>query len=102
MQKELDALRKQLAQFENGLEKAVQTESEDRLRKMGFKEESGLVAPKQITHPLGTDGTTPIVKSNNPDEAVDQLIDLSYGELRRLQMKIQAGDTDGVPRELLN
>ena len=102
MQKELDSLRKQLASIEGGLEKAVQEESENRLRKMGFKEETGLVAPKQIAHPLGTDGTTPIVKSNNPDEAVDQLADLSYGELRRLQMKIQAGDTDGVPRELLN
>jgi hypothetical protein len=101
MQKELESLRLQLAEFENGLEKAVEAESESRLRKMGFREETGLVAPKQI-HPLGTDGTTPIVKSDNPDEAVDQLMGLSYGELRRLQMKIQAGDTDGVPRELLN
>jgi len=102
MQKELDSLRKQLATLEGGMEKAIEKESENRLRKMGFREETGLVAPQQITHPLGTDGTTPIVKSNNPDEAVDQLADLSYGELRRLQMKIQAGDTDGVPRELLN
>jgi len=101
MQKELESLRLQLAEFENGLEKAVEAESESRLRKMGFREETGLVAPKQ-THPLGTDGTTPIVKSDAPEEAVDQLMGLSYGELRRLQMKIQAGDTAGVPRELLN
>ena len=100
MQKELDSLRKQLAAVEGGLEKAVQTESENRLRKMGFREETGLVAPKQIT-PLGTDGTTPIVKSANPTETVDQLVDLSYGELRRMQQKIQGGETDGIPRELL-
>lgn len=102
MQKELDSLRKQLATLEGGMEKAIEKESENRLRKMGFREETGLVAPQQITHPLGTDGTTPIVKSDNPVEAVDQLTNLSYGELRRLQMQIQAGDTDGVPRELLN
>ena len=102
MQKELDSLRKQIASLEGGMEKAIEKESENRLRKMGFREETGLVAPQQIAHPLGTDGTTPIVKSDNPDEAVDQLTNLSYGELRRLQMQIQAGDTDGVPRELLN
>ena len=101
MQKELDSLRKQLADVQGNLEKAVQTESENRLRKMGFREETGLVAPKQI-HPLGTDGTTPIVKSTTPAETVDQLVDLSYGELRRLQQRIQIGDTDGIPRELLN
>ena len=101
MQKELDSLRKQLADVQGNLEKAVQTESENRLRKMGFREETGLVAPKQ-THPLGTDGTTPIVKSTTSNETVDQLVDLSYGELRRLQQRIQIGDTDGIPRELLN
>ena len=99
MQKELDSLRKQLASFEQGIEKSVEAHSEARLRKMGFREERGLVAPR--ISPLGTDGTTPLVKSNNDVDTVDQLINLSYGELRALQMKIQSGDTSGVPRELL-
>jgi len=99
MQKELDSLRKQLAAVEGGLEKAVQSESENRLRKMGFREETGLVAPQLSA--LGTDGTTPIVKSATEGDTVDQLANLSYGELRTLQMKIQHGDTTGVPRELL-
>jgi hypothetical protein len=99
MQKELESLRLQLAEFENGIEKAVATESEDRLRKMGFREETGLVAPQIAV--LGTDGTTPIVKSATEGDTVDQLANLSYGELRALQMKIQAGDTTGVPKELL-
>jgi hypothetical protein len=99
MQKELESLRLQLAEFENGIEKAVATESEDRLRKMGFREETGLVAPQVAV--LGTDGTTPIVKSATEGDTVDQLANLSYGELRALQMKIQAGDTTGVPKELL-
>ena len=100
MKKELDALKKQLGDAEANIEKAVQEESENRLRKMGFREETSLVAPK-ITHPLGTDGTTPIVKGNNPENTVDQLASLSYKELRDLQNKIELGDTDGVPRELI-
>lgn len=99
MQKELDSLRKQLAAFEGSMEKAVVTESEDRLRKMGFREETGLVAPQLSA--LGTDGTTPLVKSATDGDTVDQLANLSYGELRELQMRIQSGDTTGVPRELL-
>ena len=99
MQKELDSLRKQLAAFEGSMEKAVEKESEERLRKMGFREETGLVAPQVAA--LGTDGTTPIVKSATEGDTVDQLASLSYGELRALQMRIQAGDTTGVPRELL-
>ena len=100
MKKELDALKKQLGDAEANIEKAVQEESENRLRKMGFREETSLQAPK-ITHPLGTDGTTPIVKGNNPENTVDQLASLSYKELRDLQNKIELGDTDGVPRELI-
>ena len=99
MQKELEALRLQLAEFESGIEKAVETESENRLRKMGFREETGLVAPQIAA--LGTDGTTPIVKAATEGDTVDQLANLSYGELRELQMRIQAGDTTGVPKELL-
>ena len=99
MQKELDSLRKQLAAFEGSMEKAIEKESEDRLRKMGFREETGLVAPQIAA--LGTDGTTPIVKSATEGDTVEQLTSLSYGELRALQMRIQAGDTTGVPRELL-
>jgi len=100
MKKELDALKKQLGDAEANIEKAVQEESENRLRKMGFREETSLVAPK-LTHPLGTDGTTPIVKGDNPANTVDQLASLSYKELRELQNKIEQGDTDGVPRELM-
>lgn len=100
MQKELDSLRKQLASFEQGLEKSVEDASEARLRKMGFREERGLVAPQ--IQALGTDGTTPLVKAADDGDTVDQLANLSYGELRTLQMKIQSGDTTGVPRELLN
>ena len=100
MQKELDALKKQISETESNMQKAIQTESEQRLRKMGFREELGLQAP-QLMSPLGTDGSTPIVKSETSIDTVDQLSNLSWKELRNLQAQIEMGNTDGVPRELL-
>ena len=98
MKKEIDSLKKQL-------ETAVQTEAESRLRKMGFREENGLQRPQVFTpdtpSALGTDGSTPIVKSQNQGDPVDQRSGLSYKQLRDIQHKIESGDTDGVPRELL-
>jgi len=98
MRKQIAAMKKQLEATEAGMQKAVQNEAENRLRKMGFREETGLQAPK-LTGGLGVD-STPIIKSNNVD-VVDQLADLSYGQLRDLQHQIEMGNTDGLPKELL-
>tara|TARA_R100001594_G_scaffold71235_2_gene105766 strand:- start:25 stop:858 length:834 start_codon:yes stop_codon:yes gene_type:complete len=98
MQKHLESLQKQLAETQSNMQKAIQSESEERLRKMGFREENGLQAPQQIG--LGVDSTTPIQKSTAVDTP-DQLAELSYSELRNMQHKIESGDTDGLPRELL-
>ena len=100
MAKELDALKKQIASTEANMQKAVQAESEQRLRKMGFREELGLKAPQMMT-PLGIDGTTPIVKAQESADTVEQLANLSWKELRNIQAQIEMGNTDGVPRELL-
>ena len=100
MAKELDALKKQIANTEANMQKAVQAESEQRLRKMGFREELGLKAPQMMT-PLGIDGTTPIVKAQESADTVEQLANLSWKELRNIQAQIEMGNTDGVPRELL-
>ena len=99
MRKQIAAMKKQLEATEAGMQKAVQTEAENRLRKMGFREELGLKAP-QLTQGLGVDGSTPLVKAAQGD-TVEQLASLSYSELRRLQHNIETGNTDGVPRELL-
>ena len=92
-------MKKQLAKSETNMQKAVTSEAESRLRKMGFREENGLQAPQRINS-LGIDDTTPIKKASYADTP-DQLAELSYSELRKLQHKIETGDTDGVPRELL-
>ena len=99
MRKQIAAMKKQLEAAEAGMQKSIQTESENRLRKMGFREENGLQAPK-TTKGLGVDAT-PLVKSDGGDVA-GQLADLSYSELRKLQHQIESGNTDGVPKELLN
>jgi len=103
MRKELDALRKTVAAYEANMEKAVEEQSEARLRKMGFREENGLQRPALLNKDaLGTDGTTPIVKANaTSGDVVEDLSGLSYKQLRDLQHKIDQGDTAGVPRELL-
>jgi hypothetical protein len=100
MTKQLEGLQKQLASYEATMQKQVQGETEERLRKMGFREEGGTIAPKRIEN-LGTDGTTPLVKQENSDDVADQLANLSYKELRMLQTRVQAGDTEGIPQELL-
>ena len=107
MAKELDALRKQIAAYEAGMQKAVQDETETRLRKMGFKQETSLQRPLQIESPapggLGVDGTAPIKKGDSSaGDTAEQLMQLSYKDLRELQARIEMGETDGVPAELLN
>jgi len=99
MQKQIESLKKQIAETETNMQKAVQAESEGRLRKMGFREETGLQAPRTVNG-LGVDGSAPIQKSVAMDTPA-QLAELSYSELRRMQHQIETGNTDGVPRELL-
>ena len=102
MQKQIDSLRAQLSgSFD--LQKAVQSETEGRLRKMGFREETSLTRPQQIRYAdsMGVDGTAPITKATEGGDVVDQMMQLSYQDLRRLQENIESGDTEGVPRELL-
>jgi len=85
------------------MQKAVQTETEGRLRKMGFREETSLTRPTVIRYEdsIGIDGTAPIQKEAPAMDTVDQMLQLSYQELRRLQENIENGETDGVPRELI-
>ena len=101
MRKELKALKKQLKEVGSNMEKAITKEAESRLRKMGFREENGLQRPQRVETPLGVDGSTPLVKTGSSTDTVDQLIGLSYKQLRDLQAQIEMGNTDGVPRELL-
>ena len=86
------------------VQKMVEKETERRLRKMGFSEENGLNRPQLIRYDetFGVDGTTPISKSaTSVEDAVDQMMNMSYSELRRLQEAVESGETEGIPREFL-
>ena len=106
MAQTIQNLQKQINDFSKGIDNKIVNESEKRLAKMGFKEETSPQSPSLIRYddvygnPLGIDGTTPVSKSEGVD-VVDQLADMSYSQLRELQFKIEAGETDGIPSELL-
>ena len=102
MQKQINQMKK-LMSGSLDMQKAVQNETEGRLRKMGFREETSLTRPTVIRYEdsMGTDGTSPIQKEFSGGDTVDQMMQLSYQDLRRLQETIESGETDGVPRELI-
>ena len=97
-------LKKSIAQLQKQIEaldisKAVKEESETRLRKMGFKEENGLQRPQLSTNVFGAD-ETPIKKAQTVNDVVDQLTNLSYKELRKMQELKRQGIVDGLPDEI--
>jgi len=96
--KQMSSLQKQIESLD--ISKSVKEESENRLRKMGFKEENGLQKP-QLTNVFGAD-ETPIKKAQNVNEVVDQLTTLSYKELRKMQELKRQGMVDGLPDEIAN
>ena len=68
---------------------------------MGFREETGLAAPKIIPdETLGTEGQSFISKAEQQEDVVDQLSKLSFKELRTLQERVESGQTEGLPTEL--
>ena len=99
MKKSLLALQKQIESLD--ISKAVKEESENRLRKMGFKEENGLQRPQLSTNVFGAD-ETPIKKAQTVNDVVDQLTNLSYKELRKMQELKRQGIVDGLPDEIAN
>ena len=101
LSKQLKALKKQVADYEANMSKSIQSETESSLRKMGISEDNGLQRPMRTEVGLGLDGTTPIKKQASNADVADQLAGLSYKELRDLQVNIEQGKTEGVPRELL-
>ena len=105
MQKQILALKKGTSNPQLSLEAMVKKESEDRLRKMGYREETSLQGPQLIKYDepslIGVDGTSPIKKASNPTDTVEQLSELSYKQLRDMQAQIELGETEGLPKELV-
>ena len=108
---QIEQMQKQISQLTAAvqgkfdMQKMVQVETEGRLRKMGFREETSLQRPTLLRYEdsIGIDGTTPITKTaDSPEDMVDQMLNMSYKDLRVLQEKIESGETEGIPQEFLN
>jgi len=99
LKKSIKQLQKQIEALD--ISKAVKEESENRLRKMGFKEENGLQRPQLSTNVFGAD-ETPIKKAQTVNDVVDQLTNLSYKELRKMQEFKRQGMVEGLPDEIAN
>jgi hypothetical protein len=99
LKKSIRQLQKQIEALD--ISKAVKEESENRLRKMGFKEENGLQRPQLSTNVFGAD-ETPIKKAQTVNDVVDQLTNLSYKELRKMQEFKRQGLTENLPDEIAN
>ena len=97
--KQMSSLQKQIESLD--ISKSVKEESENRLRKMGFKEENGLQSPQLSNNEFGAD-ETPIKKAQTVNDVVDQLTNLSYKELRKMQEFKRQGIVEGLPDEIAN
>jgi hypothetical protein len=103
MKKQLEDLQKQVAGYQEAIKKSDDGEVVQRLERMGFREEKGLAAPKLIPDStLGVESETFISKAEEQEDIVDQLSKLSFRDLRTLQERVQRGDTEGIPVELLS
>jgi hypothetical protein len=101
MKKQLEDLQKQVAGYQAGIQKSNDAAVSDRLERMGFREETGLQAPRIIPdETLGTENETFISKAQEQEDVVDQLSKLSFKELRTLQERVESGQTEGLPTEL--
>mgnify|MGYP001614591890 CR=1 FL=1 len=99
---EIKALRKELLELKKGLNgditKQANSLAEQQLKKMGYTKEVDR-SPKTISaSTLGLNDPTPIKKSA---DSTEDLIQLSFGELMTMKYARQAGQTDGIPKELL-
>ena len=100
LKKSIKQLQKQIEALD--ISKAVKAESKNRLRKMGFKEENGLQRPQLSNNVFGADTETPIKKAQTVNDVVDQLTNLSYKELRKMQEFKRQGIVEGLPDEIAN
>jgi hypothetical protein len=102
MKKQLEDLQKQVAGYQEVIQKSDDTEVVNRLERMGFREETGLQAPRIIPDETLGAGESFISKAEETEDVVEQLSKLSFRELRTLQERVQSGDTEGIPTELLS
>jgi len=95
---EVEKLRKENAELKKGIDKKVNKAIEDRMRKMGWKEEKGLVAPKRVE--LGAEEAL-IRKATDPEDKIAEMAKLDYATLKRLEIQSETDDLSPEIKQFL-
>ena len=96
--KELIALKKSVAANEKSRNTEIQKGIEVGLQKLGYKKE---MSTRPINKGLLGVEDISLMKSEPQGDVTDQLATLTWSQLAALRMRIEAGQTEGVPKELL-
>ena len=95
---EVEKLKKELEGLKKSMLDNVDSEVDKRLRKMGWKQEKGLVGPKRVA--MGVEDENRIKKSSDEDREA-QLAGLSWSELVKLRMASEADELDPAIKQFL-
>lgn len=96
---EVEKLKKQVEELQKSFDEKVEASVDERLRRMGWKQEDGLKAPKRTTS-MGDDSD---VKKSTDVDNVEELAKLDYGTLKKMEMEAEADQLpDGVKQFLRN
>ena len=95
---EVEKLKKEIESLKKSMLDNVESEVDKRLRKMGWKQEKGLVGPKRVS--IGIEDENKIKKSSNEDRE-SQLASLSWSELVKLRMASEADELDPAIKQFL-
>lgn len=87
--------------FESELEKKAIEKAEDVLQKKGWTKEINRQPRRIKDGTMGLNEETPIMKSQDRENVVDELKNLSWRELNEMRHSKIMGNTDGLPREVI-
>lgn len=101
LQKSNTELEKKLASMEKSKDVAIQKGVTEGLRKAGFRQETGLAAPKMMSKgALGASESLLQKSDDKPEDVTEQLRGLSWSDLVDLRLRTLSGQTEGLPLEL--
>jgi hypothetical protein len=104
MAKMVKSLSKQVASLKKGIGTASETKAkvmaESTLKQQGWNKETSRTPRLTGNNTMGLDDQ-PIRKSQDNADVADQLSTLSWNELTRMYQAKRSGNTDGLPREVI-
>lgn len=87
---EVEKLSKQIAELQKNMADMIQVGVNDRLRKMGWREETGLVSPRRVA--MGVNDTPVLKKGMEKEDRIAELAKLDYATLKKMEIESEAGE----------